>query len=210
MARFTDNQLKQLKHDISLFRLIQSQGYDIKSEGKDYVMNCPFHDDKTPSLKISTVKNLFNCFGCDASGTVIDWVMKTQGVSFRHACEVLMNDAGMDLDNKTIKKSTVLKLDNPLSLGVDNDVVLNQVINYYHEMLKQSPDALAYLKSRGLDNAQLINTFTLGFANRTLGFRLPANNRKEGKQIRTQLQQIGILRTSGHEPLNLILGKSQR
>jgi len=98
MARFTENQLNTLKSDISLVRLIQSQGYNIKSEGKDYVMNCPFHDDATPSLKISSTKNLFNCFGCGESGTVIDWVMKTQGVSFRHACEVLMNDAGMNLE----------------------------------------------------------------------------------------------------------------
>jgi len=44
MARITDNQLKQLKTDISLFRLIQSQGYQIKAEGKDHIMNCPFHD----------------------------------------------------------------------------------------------------------------------------------------------------------------------
>jgi len=78
MARFTDKQLKQLKQDISLYRLIQSQGYQIKPEGKDHIMNCPFHDDATPSLKISTDKNVFNCFGCGASGTVIDWVMKTK------------------------------------------------------------------------------------------------------------------------------------
>ena len=105
MARFTENQLNTLKSDISLVRLIQSQGYNIKSEGKDYVMNCPFHDDATPSLKISSTKNLFNCFGCGESGTVIDWVMKTQGVSFRHACEVLMNDAGMNLEVMSTKKA---------------------------------------------------------------------------------------------------------
>lgn len=202
MARFTDNQLNSLKSDISLFRLIQSQGYEIKPEGKDHIMCCPFHDDKTPSLKISTAKNLFNCFGCGASGTVIDWVMKTQGVSFRHACEVLMNDAGISLDAKVIGVNSKPKLANPLTAKTDNQTILNQSINYYHEMLKQTPEALEYLKSRGLDNAELIDTFKLGFANRTLGFRLPAKNRKEGKEIREQLQTIGILRSSGHEHFN--------
>ena len=97
MARFTDSQLNKLKTDISLVRLIQSQGYELKQQGKEYMMCCPFHDDKTPSLKVSVEKNVFNCFGCEASGTIIDWVMKTQNVSFRHACEILADDAGVNL-----------------------------------------------------------------------------------------------------------------
>ncbi len=202
MARFTENQLNTLKSEVSLARLIQSQGYQIKPEGKDYVMNCPFHNDKTPSLKISSSKNLFNCFGCGQSGTVIDWVMKTQGLSFRHACEVLMNDAGMSLDANAVKKSTTPKLASPLTAGADNQTILNQVIDYYHQTLKQTPEALAYLKKRGFDNVELIDTFKLGFANRSLGLRLPLKNRKEGKQIREQLQAVGILRTSGHEHFN--------
>ena len=53
-----------------------------------------------------------------------------------------MNDAGMELDDKTTKVNTAPKLDNPLSVGVENQIVLNQVINYYHDMLKQTPEAL--------------------------------------------------------------------
>ena len=85
MARYTDEELAHLKTNTSLLRLAESQGYELKKEGKDYVMCCPFHDDKTPSLKITPSKNLFHCFGCGAGGSVIDWVIKTQGVSFRHA-----------------------------------------------------------------------------------------------------------------------------
>jgi len=202
MARITDNQLNSLKTDISLIRLIESQGFDLRKDGKDYKMCCPFHSDITPSLKISTVKNVYHCFGCDAKGTVIDWVMQTQGVSFRHACEILADGAGMSLTADVVKKSTVQKLASPISSQSDNQTVLNQVINYYHETLKTSPEALAYLKSRGLDNSEVIETFKLGYANRTLGLRIPAKNRVEGKKIRTQLQEIGIYRTSGHEHFN--------
>jgi len=196
MARITENQLKELKTNISLVRLIQSQGFDLKKQGKDHIMNCPFHEDKTPSLKISTVKNIYHCFGCDAKGTVIDWVIQSQGVSFRHACEILADGAGMNLSSDVVKKSTVQKLASPIASQSDNQTVLNQVINYYHETLKTSPDALAYLKSRGLDNAELIDTFKLGYANRTLGLRIPAKNRIEGKKMRSQLQEIGIYRPS--------------
>ncbi|MEE9327558.1 MAG: CHC2 zinc finger domain-containing protein, partial [Cocleimonas sp.] len=61
MARFSDKELEHLKTNTSLLRLAESQGYELKKEGKDYVMCCPFHDDKTPSLKITPSKNLFHC-----------------------------------------------------------------------------------------------------------------------------------------------------
>ena len=90
MARIPDNEIERLKTDISLLRLVESQGYPVTKQGKDYAIRCPFHDgDDTPSLIISPKKNLFHCFGCEAAGTVIDWVMKTQGASFRHAVELL-------------------------------------------------------------------------------------------------------------------------
>ena len=95
MARYTDEELNHLKSNISLLRLAESQGYALKKESKDYVMCCPSHDDKTPSLKITPVKNLFHCFGCGAGGSVIDWVIKTQGVSFRHAVELLKDDSSL-------------------------------------------------------------------------------------------------------------------
>lgn len=200
MPRITDEQLNRLKSDISLVRLIESSGYQLKAEGKDKVMCCPFHDDDTPSLKVSVSKNVFNCFGCGQSGTTIDWVMQTQGVSFRHACEILMDGVGLESGVKKINSKQ--KLASPLASQTDNQTALNQVIDYYHESLKQTPEALDYLASRGLNHPELINEFKLGFANRTLGIRLPAKNREAGKVIRSQLQEVGILRKSGHEHFN--------
>jgi len=65
--------------------------------------------------------------------------------------------------------------------------------------LKQSLEALAYLEKRGIANGEAVERFKLGFANRTLGYRLPAKNRKEGAAIRGQLQRLGLYRSSGHE-----------
>ena len=87
MARIPNDQLERIKQEVSLLTLAESQGYKPQKQGKDYVVHCPFHDDKTPSCVISPKSNLFNCFGCGAGGSVIDCVMKTQGVGFRHAVE---------------------------------------------------------------------------------------------------------------------------
>lgn len=203
MARISESELSELKQSIPLLGLIKAQGHVVKKQGKDFVLCCPYHDDETASLVITEQNNLFHCFGCGAAGSVVDWVMKTQGVSFRHAVEILRSDnPSLAAAEKVVKQSTTPKLEAPLSTDTDDQTALRQVIEYYHETLHQSPEALAYLKQRGLDHPELIDTFKLGFANRTLGYRLPQKNRKAGALLRGRLQSVGILRASGHEHFN--------
>jgi len=202
MARLPNEQIERIKTDISLLRLIESQGYTPVKQGKDYAVCCPFHEEKTASCIISPKSNLFNCFGCGAAGSVVDWVMKTQGVSFRLACEILQKDVGIVTEAKPVKRSTTKKLPSTLAANGDHQTALRDVVNYYHETLKQSPEALDYLSKRGIGDTELINRFRLGFANRTLGYQLPEKQFKAGKEIRGQLQEIGILRQSGHEHFN--------
>ena len=199
MARYDDAEIQQLKSNISLLRLAEAQGHELKKEGKDYVMRCPFHEEETASMKITPSNNLFHCFGCDEGGSVIDWVMKTQGVSFRHAVELLRTDCSLASEPLKTKTTTVRKLTSPLSEDADKQTALQQVIAYYHDTLKQSPEALQYLKVRGLDDRELIDYFKLGFANRSLGLHLPNKNRKAGAAMRGLLKDIGIYRDSGHE-----------
>jgi len=199
MARYADNEIDAVKQNVSLLRLAEAQGHELKKEGKDYVMCCPFHEEETASMKITPSNNLFHCFGCDEGGSVIDWVMKTQGVSFRHAVEILRTDSSLAAEPLNTKTTTVRKLASPLSEDADKQTALQQVIAYYHDTLKQSPEVLEYLKARGLDDVELIDHFKLGFANRSLGLHLPNKNRKAGAALRGLLQQVGIYRESGHE-----------
>jgi DNA primase len=205
MARLAEAVIERIKQDISLVRLVESQGHGLKKHGKDYALNCPFHEDRTASLIITPKSNLWHCMGaCQQGGSVIDWVMKTQGLSFRFACELLQKDLGLVLDagTKATKQNTTTKLPPPLVANADNQTALKQVIDYYHETLKQSPEAQEYLRGRGLVHPELIDRFKLGFANRTLGYRLPEKNRKAGAEMRGKLQDIGILRDTGHEHFN--------
>ena len=206
MARFTDEQIHRLKSDVSLQRLVESQGIKLKKHGKDYLGLCPFHDDHDPSLVITPDKNLWHCLGaCQSGGSVIDWVMKSEGVSFRHATELLMNDYHPSLvasSSKPLKRSRTKKIVTPFQRDTDDQKLLNQVTDYYHQTLKQSPEAQNYLDQRGLVHSDLIDTFKLGFANRSLGYRLPRKETKDGAAIRGQLQRIGLLRETGHEHFN--------
>ena len=204
MARIPEHEVERLKQEISIQRLVEVQGIVLKPHGQDLIGRCPFHDDKTPSLVISPPKNLWHCLGaCQAGGSVIDWVMKVEGISFRHAAELLQADYQPSLAaNGAVKHCTVPKLPVALVTQTENAQVLKQVVDYYHQTLKESPEALAYLTHRSLTDPEMIDRFQLGFANRTLNYRLPAKTRKEGAALRGQLQRLGLMRPSGHEHFN--------
>ena len=89
MARIHAAEIERIENETSILRLVESAGIKLTKTGKDFSGLCPFHEESTPSLKISPDKNVWHCFGCNAGGSVIDWVMKTNGVSFRHAAELL-------------------------------------------------------------------------------------------------------------------------
>lgn len=208
MARIPEDEIERLKSEVSLVRLVEASGVELARHGKDWLGRCPFHEDKTPSLVVTPDKNLWHCLGaCNTGGTVIDWTMKMQGVSFRHAAELLREGipslaAKEKSEPKPLKRGTTAKLPSDLSAEADEQRLLQRVVGYYHGTLKQSPEALEYLQRRGLVNSELIDAFQLGYANRTLAYRLPEKNRAAGEAIRGKLQTLGILRESGHEHLN--------
>ena len=205
MARIAESEIERLKREISVERLAEARGVKLKRHGADLIGLCPFHDDHEPSLVITPGKNLWNCLGaCRRGGTVIDWIMLAEGVSFRHAVELLREDLPLGSSNTRpgVQRSTVPKLPAPVERSADDRMLLLQVVSYYQESLKQSPEALKYLEHRGLKSAEMIETFRLGFANRTIGYRLPASNRATGAALRGRLQKLGIYRESGHEHFN--------
>jgi len=201
VARIPDSEIERLKAEVSVARLAEAGGIKLEKRGKDMVGPCPFHADDTPSLAITPEKNLFHCFGCGAAGGPIDWVMKKNGVSFRHAVE-LLREGLPGITDETVKRTSVRALPPPVSLDADDQALLDQVTGYYHDTLKRSPEALGYLQRRGIDRSEAIARFKLGFADRTLGLRLPEKNRKTGAEIRTRLERIGVYRESGHEHFN--------
>jgi DNA primase len=212
MARIPDESLERLKREVSLARLIEAQGLTLISQGKDLACRCPWHEgDDTPSCIVSPKTNLWHCFGCDAGGSVIDWVMRMHRVSFRHACELLakQHPALAAASSASTAPAAAVKLSagklrtaQSFSPAAGDQELLDQVIDFYHTTLKSSPEALEYLEKRGLGSMELIEYFRLGYANRTLAYRLAPKQYKAGAEMRTALQRVGILRDSGHEHFN--------
>ncbi len=205
MARIPEAEVERLKREISVQRLAEARGIKLTRQGADLVGKCPFHDDRTPSLVISPGKNLWHCLGaCNVGGDVIEWVMRAEGVSFRHAVEMLRQDHLPSAAEpiQPVKTCTVRKLPAPVTAAAEDGKLLREIVGFYQETLHESPEAMRYLESRGLHSSEMVEQFRLGFANRTLGYRLEAKNRAGGAAIRGRLQELGILRDSGHEHFN--------
>ncbi|QJW92558.1 DNA primase [Frigoriglobus tundricola] len=86
-----------------------------------------------------------------------------------------------------------------LDSSADDPKLLAQIVAYYHQTLKESPDALAYLRKRGITNPAVIDHFRVGYSDRTLGLKLPIKARTAGAVIRERLHRLGLYRESGHE-----------
>jgi DNA primase catalytic core len=203
MARISETEIEQLKEKISVQQLAETRGIVLTGNGDNLLGRCPFHADKTPSLVIAPSKNLWHCLGaCQAGGGPIDWVMRANGVSFRHAVELLRADSALAAGSgEPVKVSRTKKLppSGPVTASADEGQLLNHVIDFYHDALLEAPEALAYLAKRGLTDPEMMVRFKLGYANRTLGYRLPARHGKAGTEMKERLQAVGIVRASGHE-----------
>jgi hypothetical protein len=137
MTRIPTEEIERLKREILVERLAEARGIQLARHGADLFGLCPFHDDHEPSLVITPAKNLWHCLGaCQAGGSVIDWVMRAEGVSFRHAAELLRADLPPERlsTSKPVKLSTVPKLPGLLDASDGDHALLRRVVDYYQRI----------------------------------------------------------------------------
>jgi DNA primase len=128
--------------------------------------------------------------------------MRERSVPFRRAVELLRAQAGLAPvvdEPREVPAAAASRVIAPLAASADDAALLDEVIGFYHATLKQNAEGLAYLSKRGLTHPEVIDHFRLGYANRTLAYRLPEKQVKSGAAVRGQLQRLGLLRSSGHE-----------
>lgn len=204
MPRIADDELARLKA-IPLLDLCRDYGIELKHEGKDWKGRCPFHADDSPSFVVTPGKNLWNCLGaCGCGGDTIQLVMKQEAVSFRHACEKLRARLGVAPEAATITTRLGTSHDALATPdeATDDGTLLGKVADFYHRTFLNEPAAMKYLQSRACFHPEAAKTFRLGFANRTLGYRVPPQETAAGRELKARLQQLGVLRPTGHEHLN--------
>jgi DNA primase len=151
------------------------QHLKLKRSGVNYQACCPFHNEKTPSFSVSSVKQIYHCFGCGESGNAISFLMKHLGLDFVSAVKNLAEHAGVIIpeQNSWQPRANKQQIEQQKQHKLDINQLMMQTKLFYQQSLVNSSYARHYLDERGLTQ-EIIQLFELGFANNSFQNLAPA------------------------------------
>jgi len=155
---FAQDKIEELRSRADIVEVIGAQ-VRLRRVGNRFIGLCPFHNEKTPSFSVSPDRGFFYCFGCGAGGTVFNFVMRIEGLSFPEAIRSLAARYGIAIPERGESGAKPGERD---SLFRANEVASD----FFAHVLWDHPDgapARDYLKSRGVAD-DTARTFKLGFA----------------------------------------------
>jgi len=153
MARIPQSFIDELVSRVDIVEVIDAR-VPLKKHGKEFTACCPFHNEKTPSFTVSPSKQFFHCFGCGAHGTALGFLMDYEHLDFVEAVRQLASMVGLEVPQEAGETRSDQA---PLY------AVLDQAARLYREALKNSPQAVAYLKARGV-SGEIAAEFGIGYA----------------------------------------------
>ncbi len=132
----------------------------LNNAGSYFKAKCPFHEERTPSFVVNVDRQTYYCFGCEAGGDVISFVMEIDGLEFREALKFLADRAGIELSVYTIEQKEIQ----------DTKSILYEIMNhataFYEKQLwsnSLATEVREYLSNRGLSE-EVLKKFKIGFA----------------------------------------------
>ena len=160
--KFGNQLIDEIKTRIKVSDIV-SKKVKLAPRGNEFVGLSPFSNEKTPSFTVSDEKGFYHCFSSGEHGSVFDFVMKTENLTFKEAVKKLASYAGIKIEESTYKKQDVL-IQNKIK-NLKN--ILRLSSDWYHYNLKRELKTNKYLqeifKKRNFsENA--INNFYLGYA----------------------------------------------
>ena len=159
--RYPQTFIDDLKRQADIVRVVQDY-VQLKKKGANWMACCPFHKEKTPSFSVSPVKEIFYCFGCHKGGSVFNFVMEMERVSFPDAIKLVAEKSGVPLP-KLIDDSRF----EARRLESEEVVELNKwALEWWEQQLESSGEARIardYLLRREITE-ETRKTFRLGYA----------------------------------------------
>jgi DNA primase len=158
MGRFGDDKLEEVRARADIVEVIGAH-VRLKRVGRNFVGLCPFHNEKTPSFSVNRERGFFHCFGCGAGGTVFNFLMRMDGLTFPEAVRSLAERYGIALPERT---EAGMDRGERESLQRANQVAAE----FFSHVLWNTEDGAApreYLKSRAI-TTETAHAFMLGYA----------------------------------------------
>jgi DNA primase len=135
----------------------------LKKGGANFMGLCPFHGEKSPSFSVSPTKQFYHCFGCGKNGNAISFLMEHAGMTFVESVKDLAQQYGMQVPEDDTSPQDRVKAAEQREKQSTLTSVLEKAGDAFRKHLKASPQAVAYLKGRGL-SGNVARQFGLGYA----------------------------------------------
>ncbi|MBQ6841029.1 MAG: DNA primase [Bacilli bacterium] len=156
MAFISEEEINNIRNEANIVDIISSY-IPLNKSGSDYVGVCPFHDDHSPSMHVSTKLNIFKCFVCNTGGNVFSFVQKFENVSYLESIKIVANKSGIDF------KYTIDTHSNS-KYKKEFDIMDLSLKFYQNNIASQSGiEAKKYLLSRGITD-EIIKEFKIGLS----------------------------------------------
>lgn len=136
---------------------------ELKRSGANMMGLCPFHAEKSPSFSVSPAKQFYYCFGCGASGDAIRFLVEHIGMSFVDAVTELAQGVGMQVPQEQVSPEERERRQRLYERRLSLTEILQRAAAYYRAQLRQSNEAIDYLKRRGV-SGEVAARFGLGWA----------------------------------------------
>lgn len=135
----------------------------LKKRGANFLGNCPFHNEKTPSFTVSPAKGIYKCFGCGKAGNSVNFIMEHEHYSYPEALKFIARKYNIEIEEEELTDEQKEAADERESLYI----VSNYAANYFKKQLHESDEGkaigLSYFLERGF-REDIIDKFQLGYS----------------------------------------------
>jgi DNA primase len=149
--------VENVKNRADIVQII-SETVSLKRQGTRFFGCCPFHAEKTPSFAVFEESNSYYCFGCQAAGDCISFVMKRDGMSYPEAIRYLADKFGIAVKEQNTAAGVKNSDDSAIIFRLNE-----RALKFFRAELAKSELALGYLEQRGISE-EAIKEFQLGYA----------------------------------------------
>lgn len=187
MGRFGEDKIEEVRQRADLVEVIGVH-VRLKRAGRNFVGLCPFHQEKTPSFSVNAERGFFHCFGCNAGGSVFNFIMKVEGLTFPEAVRSLAQRYGIELPEDQSGGG-------PSRSERESMYLANQTAaEFFSHVLWKTPDGeqpREYLEARGISR-ETAQAFRIGFAPARI---LALTKALERRGLREAGLKLGLVKT---------------
>jgi DNA primase len=156
LGRIPEATIREIRDRTDIVGLI-GRYVELKPAGRNHKGLCPFHDEKSPSFNVSPDRGIFHCFGCQAGGDVLGFLMKHENLTFPEAARQLAAEAGVEIPETTGDRETASRTEKVFE-------ALKLAQDCYRKALAgpRGEPGRRYFEDRGIDS-ETVEAFGLGY-----------------------------------------------